>query len=523
MSRHAKIEMKSGSKGGSKSGSKTGTKVQVLTRVQGKVETKQSTQAHHRYDYCVVGAGPTGITAAWYLSKHGHKVCLIDSEPTIGGCHRVVRDQGSRGTPGLFSEHSPRSYSASFVAFQDLLADMGLNFYDIFVPYGYGVSSTITYLFQMSLREIFWLGITFIRSIFVTLEGTVDDFCKYYNLSANTSDILDRSCRLFEGSGADRFGINELMNILSTLPFYNFYQPSAPNDELLMKAIEKRLINKGVKIMVENRLETIILDDDKKLTHIYVTDANGSQKKIRFNHLILAIPPKGLRTITAMSPDASIRNCIKPSDEFYRYVKKTAYLDYIPIVFFWPLSQNFTPKWGFPIGPWGAIRIKVSDYYKDPKRIIMSITLSKPDGRNSDYLTPAEYLERYGDEKFAEEIYQQIKAVEPTFPKYKEFVFRPTDDTSFIITKEGFLDYNTKIPNMYVVGTMNGNTTYPLTTFESAVRNANFFIESHTKGTIKIKKPASLLNFRNIIYPLVQLFHIINEMLGYIFGKNSKF
>lgn len=394
---------------------------------------------------------------------------------------------------------------------------MGLDFFNIFVSYNFGVTSALRYVLSLKFRELFWLGFVLIKSLFVILEGSMSDFCIYHDFSTNTVDILDTSRRLFEGSGADRFGVNEFMNITRTILFYKSYQPSAPNDKLLMKLIKKKLVEKGVTIMLEKKLKTIKLDAFQNLTKIFVTNPRGVDAKIRFNHLVLAIPPKGLKSIISSSSNTLVKNSIKPVDEFYKYVTKTAYLDYIPIVFFWPLSKDF------PLGPWGIIRIKVSDYYKNSNKIITSITLSKPIGKNRDYLTSTEYLEKYGIEKFAEEIYHQIKEVEPTIPKYSKFVFRPTDDTSFIITDAGFLDYRTKIRSMYVVGTMNGNTTYPLTTIESAVQNANYFIESHTEGAIKIKKTAILLTFRNILYPLVYMFHTINGSLGYIFGKNSKF
>ena len=34
---------------------------------------------------CVVGAGPAGLTAAYYLRKQGHDVTLKEALPTVGG------------------------------------------------------------------------------------------------------------------------------------------------------------------------------------------------------------------------------------------------------------------------------------------------------------------------------------------------------------------------------------------------------------------------------------------------------
>ena len=46
------------------------------------------------YDYTIVGAGPTGLTIAWFLAKSGYKVLIIEREIVIGGCHRVIRVDG---------------------------------------------------------------------------------------------------------------------------------------------------------------------------------------------------------------------------------------------------------------------------------------------------------------------------------------------------------------------------------------------------------------------------------------------
>ena len=81
-------------------------------------------------DYTIIGAGPCGLTVAWILSNYGKKCVIIDREDSIGGCHRVRRTK-----EGYFTEHGPRIYINNFVCFIALLKDMGIDFYDIFVPY----------------------------------------------------------------------------------------------------------------------------------------------------------------------------------------------------------------------------------------------------------------------------------------------------------------------------------------------------------------------------------------------------
>lgn len=74
--------------------------------------------SHH--DYIIVGAGPSGLTLAWFLAKKNYRCLIIESESYIGGCHGVHR------YCGLFSEHSPKIYCDNYKMFKYILHDMGI-------------------------------------------------------------------------------------------------------------------------------------------------------------------------------------------------------------------------------------------------------------------------------------------------------------------------------------------------------------------------------------------------------------
>ncbi len=67
------------------------------------------------YDYVIIGAGPTGLTIAHYMSKINKKCIIIEKEKDIGGCHRVTREYINNEY--LFTEHGPRVYSDVFFKF----------------------------------------------------------------------------------------------------------------------------------------------------------------------------------------------------------------------------------------------------------------------------------------------------------------------------------------------------------------------------------------------------------------------
>ena len=84
------------------------------------------------FDYTIIGAGPTGITLAFYLSQLNKKVLLVDRGSQIGGIHAVKR------VNGLYTKHSPTIYVYSFYMFQKLLKDMNISYNEIFTPYNFG-------------------------------------------------------------------------------------------------------------------------------------------------------------------------------------------------------------------------------------------------------------------------------------------------------------------------------------------------------------------------------------------------
>lgn len=82
-----------------------------------------------KYDYIIIGAGPSSLTCAYYLAKSNKKVLLVDKNSSIGGCYRITR------TNGLFSELIPRFYSESFINFKNLLLNMNTHYDNLFVKF----------------------------------------------------------------------------------------------------------------------------------------------------------------------------------------------------------------------------------------------------------------------------------------------------------------------------------------------------------------------------------------------------
>ena len=113
------------------------------------------------YDMVIIGAGPSGLALAQHCAQINKSVIIIDHEDTIGGCHRVRRVLTNNEM--LFTEHGPRVYSDNYVIFQQLLKEMGVDFYELFTKYRFNITEIgNTSIFSvLSYSELFQLFIAF--------------------------------------------------------------------------------------------------------------------------------------------------------------------------------------------------------------------------------------------------------------------------------------------------------------------------------------------------------------------------
>jgi oxygen-dependent protoporphyrinogen oxidase len=68
----------------------------------------------------ILGGGVTGLTAAWRLSKAGHRVTLLESAPRVGGNIRTER------ADGWLAEAGPNSFQEATPEIAAMIRDLGL-------------------------------------------------------------------------------------------------------------------------------------------------------------------------------------------------------------------------------------------------------------------------------------------------------------------------------------------------------------------------------------------------------------
>lgn len=421
-----------------------------------------------QYDYIIVGAGPSGLTTAWLLAKNNKKCLIIDREETIGGCHRVHRDQG------YFSEHGPRIYLSNYVNTKNILHDMTINFDDIFTPMPVSFTNIGGFdLWKIPILDIIKVIMTFILFLIYPYFAetiTVKEYFDYMQFDPQVKIYFDRFCRTTDGVGADKYTLYQFLELVNQYIFVKYYQPKEPNDILLFPKIKEQLDKThNIDFMLNNKI-TKLNHDNNQIINIITHTGNVLTAK----NYIFAIPPKNLFEIMP-------ENAFPLNQEM---INDMSYNTYITITFHWKNDLQLKPLLGFGNTTWGLIFFVLSNYikFKESKTVISSSIsiLDEP----SDYTKKTANQSTKGE--IIQEAFRQLKLSYPDLPnpdyitnEHIEFENNQwvTYDGGYIRNKQQYtIDFKSpKYENLYTVGTQNGHADFAFTSFESAVTNAIIF------------------------------------------------
>jgi hypothetical protein len=456
-----------------------------------------------QYDYVIIGGGPCGLTLGWLLSQYKYKILIIEKESYIGGCHGVKRINN------LFSEHGPRIYIDNYYNFKEILKDMNINFYDIFVPYKFGINDFINSgIKNLNITEIFILIFTFLKLNESYKKISLLDYIKTHNFSQNAINYLDKICRLTDGGNIDKFTLYSFLQILNQNLLYQIYQPKIPNDKGLFKLWYDKLIKNNVEIRINNNINEIMIENNNIK---YIKSNNEIIYGAKF---ILAIPPY---QINELLNKFNLKNIFM--NNFNDFAIKTNYLTYIPITFHWNKKIKINTKWGLPESDWGIGHIVLSDYmiFNNCKsQTVISSLITKHD--KSQYLnkTPNEINNK---QIIIDETFRQLQLILFNLPKYDYAIMSQNYyennqwkslHTAFMTTKYGYVNNKSNIiNNLYNCGVQNGKSNYSFTSMESAITNSISLVhelipESKNKYLIK-----EIYTLREIIFIFLLLIIIL--------------
>lgn len=430
------------------------------------------------YDLVIIGGGPAGLALAQCVRHSNFSVAIIDREKTIGGCHRVRR------VNNLFTEHGPRIYSTTYTVFQQLLSDMGVSFDDLFTRYNFSIAEIggETVFTVLSIKELALLGFEFIKLIFNNdygLNVILLDFLKESNFKSDSIEMIDRICKLTDGGGADKYTLNQFLQLVNQQIFYPLYQPKLPNDKSLFVIWKDFLEKSGVDFYLNSQVSSVQTNENKEIEYVYINNDNKRQN-IYGKKFVFAIPPKNLNEII-------ITNNLKHNwGDLQKFANDTAYIDYISVSFHWDSVIPLPKVYGFPKSDWGVAFIVLTDYMKfDEKesKTVISTAITITDKLSKNIRKTADQC-KYPE--LISELFYQLKQAYPNLPNPTSIIMSPnvyynntlkkwiSGDTAFITTSnKGYLQFqNDYIKNMYTLGTHNGKSLYRFTSLESAVSNA---------------------------------------------------
>ena len=422
---------------------------------------------------------------------------------------------------GIFSEHGPRIYSSAFVNFQQLLKEMGVSFYDIFIKYKFTLFSVgnQVILATLTFQEQLILTLHLVYLLFDDNYGKnvlFKDFLIQHKFKKESYELLDRLCKLLDGGGVDKYTLHQFLQSINQNLFYQIYQPKVPNDKGLLKIWREYLESRNVTFLTNTQIKHITMKDTT------IDSISTTNKLIKSHHFVFAIPPKHLLKVIDK------HNLPHSWGDLHKFAEDTAYIDYISVTFHWNSKLKLENVYGFPRSEWGLIFIKLSDYMtldeldEKESQTLISCAVSIRDRKSSVINKTANECNK---SELLKEMFRQLQEAYGKLPQPTKVILYPevkyelnewiSEDTAFITTPHnGYLTFqNQKLKNMYCLGAHNGKSYYKYTTIEAAVSNAIYLSKElypnlNKNEYIKLKKPVTLADIVRIILILVVLYFI---------------
>lgn len=461
------------------------------------------------YDYILIGAGPTNLILALFFSIYKKKCLIIEKENEIGGCHRVIREDG------YLTEHGPRVYVSSFVNFINVLKLMDLDFNKLFVKYDHTLFDINKMILKiLSIREIMVLVVSFL--IFVInpdfwREMSIRDYLEKNDFNDKFIDFINRLCVFTEGGDINKYTVFKLFQLINQQFFYNIYQPRIANDLGLFKLWYEKLDKNYIHFMMNTNVTKLNYSNnsDNIIINVETINKKNEVNLYQANKYILGIPPKN---ITKVLQNSNINNAFLPMNKLIDWTDKNSYIEYASITFHWNDKINLPKLWGFPKTKWALGFIILSNYfdttYEASKTIISAaVCLFDTKGNNGKTANECNKQELL-DEAYVQllEYFPELKNIKPDRIILSPKVFKYNDkwmceDTAFINSNDNkFLKSTTdNYNNFYTVGTHNGNSLYHFTTIESATQNAINFIHSEIPESKKIIKIQQIYTLSDVV------------------------
>lgn len=421
------------------------------------------------YDHIIVGGGPGGMTLATFLPG---KNILIEKKSELGGCHSVIRENG------YFTEHGPRIYGTSYINTIELLRKIGINWDDYFTDYDFsfmsiGLGEIISNLY---FDEFIKLVIEFIKFSFNESDPTISVGEWSKDFSPTTRDFMDRLCRMTDGADSSRYLLSTFLELFNQNFFYKFQQPKKAMDRGLIKDWESKLTCK-------------ILKGEKVIGLKPFTVITANYGEIKGKKIIFAMPPQYTADL--------IMNYNPFRYDIREFAEETKYLEYICVTFHFKRHQKIDKVWGLAKDSlWGLVFIRLSDYMKE-ENDFFSIAVTKTNVKGLEGKTAQEC----NDLEIKKEVFNQMNKIFRFREDPIKIIYKG-DDQAFVSTKIGYNDMQGR-DGFYTCSTHLGKSPYAFTSFESAVINAIWLMNTY----LNPEKPIPILKLWTVdIFVIITIF-----------------
>ncbi len=467
-----------------------------------------------KYDYIIIGGGPSGIYCADKLSEMNYKVCLLEEYEDIGGCHRVRYVSDNNGNM-IHTEHGPRIYLGAYLDFWKWMKTVGIDKETHFTKYitrALG-EDIFEYSLKFKIHELLCMIIAyFIQNIVrynFPVNYTIDDFMKHAHFTDGGKERLNRICRLIDGGNTDKTTVSALFKGLDTGLAYYIYEPKSPMNTLVWLKLRNKLQRQGVDIHLETRVRKI------KRGKVY-TDKDT----LECNRILLCIPPMAINSIENASYLVGY-----DMETFHRLSHYQQYEPYVcATIHFRDVSK--VAKWGIAGDhPWGLVDIDMGRYFKDISGSMFIVSVTHPEkvdpltNMSANQMNHDQFLDRIVEivqQRFNIKDQPIAKTLSPNVRKILGGWIET--DRAFMYSPPGWLkpDRNVSEKNgVWTTGHHIGDSYHEYNSMESAIQNASQLLRTIEPLYNKnITKPWRVSEFLWIV--------IILSAIAYVYYSSKK-
>jgi len=304
-----------------------------------------------RYDYVIVGSGPTGLSLAYTLSKNNYSVCLIEKYHTLGGSWNSEWIDNK-----YFTENAPRILSGEG-PHMDFLYEIGMNENDFQDVYG-SILETNIKIFNF-VKKYFSLEDYFIfvkESLLYKLRPN-NLLLQEWMDQSNLSDRAKQCLRIISITICDTPKNTNHHDFFGEVSYVNLTQMKEPNKWL--NILQKHFEGTDIKIHI-NTLVKSIREKNNSVSNVTCIK-NGTELNINTKNVVLCTQSDGIYPILKSS-SFSIQNNWYSLSEMKKWSENTHYNGF-------GFQLHFKEKVEYPeewcwscISEWNIIILPVSEW-----------------------------------------------------------------------------------------------------------------------------------------------------------------